>query len=189
MASEKKVFAGPRVRRLRREKGLTQARMAADLGISASYLNLIERDQRPVSVQVLLKLAEVYDVELRSIGGDNEAQALTVLREVFSDPLFRDAGLSTDDLREIASASPAAADAISNLYRAYQESVTNGSMLAERLADRDMLDGAEAPGLPLEEVRDFINSRNMRCSSLAFLAARPNIGILSFLVFLALLFY
>src|SRR3989338_4881693 len=160
MASEKKVFAGPRVRRLRRERGLTQARMAADLGISASYLNLIERDQRPVSVQVLLKLAEVYDVELRTRGGDNEAQALTVLREVFSDPLFRDAGLTIQDLREIASASPAAADAISNLYRAYQESVTNGSMLAERLADRDMLDGAEAPGLPLEEVRDFINSRN-----------------------------
>ena len=65
MASDKKVFAGPRIRRLRRERGLTQARMAADLGISASYLNLIERDQRPVSVQILLKLAEVYDVELR----------------------------------------------------------------------------------------------------------------------------
>ncbi|MDO9126285.1 MAG: helix-turn-helix domain-containing protein, partial [Parvibaculum sp.] len=160
MASDKKVFAGPRVRRLRRERGLTQARMAADLGISASYLNLIERDQRPVSVQVLLKLAETYDVELKSLGGDEEAQALTTLKEVFADPLFRDAGLTVQDLREIAAASPAAADAISNLYRAYQESAVSGSMLAERLADRDLSDGTEAPGLPLEEVRDFINSRN-----------------------------
>ena len=136
MVSEKKVFAGQRIRRLRRERGLTQARMAADLGISASYLNLIERDQRPVPVQVLLKLADAYDVELRTLGGDDEAQALTALREVFSDPLFRDAGLGIQDLREIASASPAVADAISSLYRAYQESVTSGSMLAEQLAGR-----------------------------------------------------
>jgi len=160
MASDKKVFAGPRVRRLRRERGLTQARMAADLGISASYLNLIERDQRPVSVQILLKLADVYDVELRTLGGDDEARALTALREVFADPLFRDAGLAAQDLQDMAGASPVAADAVARLYRAYQESVSNGSMLAERLADRDLSDGAEAPGLPLEEVRDFINSRN-----------------------------
>ena len=179
MVSEKKVFAGQRIRRLRRERGLTQARMAADLGISASYLNLIERDQRPVSVQVLLKLADAYDVELRTLGVDDEAQALTALREVFSDPLFRDAGLGIQDLREIASASPAVADAISSLYRAYQESVTSGSMLAEQLAGRDMLDGAEAPGLPLEEVRDFINSRNNHFPDLDDAAERlyANAGI------------
>ncbi len=160
MAPEKKVFAGPRVRRLRRERNLTQARMAADLGISASYLNLIERNQRPMSAQILLKLAEVYDVELRSLAGDDEARALTALREVFADPLFRDAGLTAQDLQEVAAASPASADAIASLYRAYQQAVTNTSLLAERLADRDLLDGGRATGLPLEEVRDFINSRN-----------------------------
>ena len=74
MAAEKKVFAGPRIRRLRRERKLTQARMAENLGISASYLNLIERNQRPVSVQILLKLAEVFDVDLRTLGGDDEAR-------------------------------------------------------------------------------------------------------------------
>ncbi|KAB7738663.1 ImmA/IrrE family metallo-endopeptidase [Parvibaculum sedimenti] len=160
MASEKKVFAGPRVRRLRRERNLTQARMAADLGISASYLNLIERNQRPMSAQILLKLAEVYDVELKSLAGDDEARALTALREVFGDPLFRDSGLTTQDMQEVASASPAAAEALATLYRAYQQAVANTSLLAERLADRDLLDGGQAVNAPLEEVRDFINSRN-----------------------------
>lgn len=61
---DKKVFAGPRVRRLRRDKGLTQARMADELSISASYLNLIERNQRPVSAQILLRMADVFDVDL-----------------------------------------------------------------------------------------------------------------------------
>ncbi len=160
MASEKKVFAGPRVRRLRRERNLTQARMAADLGISASYLNLIERNQRPMSAQILLKLAEVYDVELKSLAGDDEARALTALREVFGDPLFRDSGLTTQDMQEVASASPAAAEALATLYRAYQQAIANTSLLAERLADRDLIDGGQAVNAPLEEVRDFINSRN-----------------------------
>lgn len=160
MAADKKIFIGPRVRRLRRERNLSQGRMAAELGISASYINLIERNQRPVSAQVLLKLAEVYDVELKSLAGDDEARALTGLREVFDDPLFRESTLTVQDLRDVTSSNPAVADAVVALYRAYQQAMENSSLLAERLADRDVLDGGETPGLPLEEVRDFINSRN-----------------------------
>lgn len=160
MAPDKKVFAGPRIRRLRREQGLTQARMAEELGISASYLNLIERNQRPVSAQILLRLAEVYDIELRSLAGDDEARALAAMKEVFSDPLFRDSALTDQDLRDVADANTAIADAVSTLYRTYREAVTSSSALAERLADRDTDEPAGAGGLPLEEVRDFINSRN-----------------------------
>ena len=160
MSADKKIFAGPRIRRLRREQGLTQARMAEELGISPSYLNLIERNQRPISVQILLRLAEVYDIELRSIAGDDEAQAVATMKEVFSDPMFRDTELSEEDLREVAAATPAFADALSTLYRTYQEAVTSSSVLAERLADRDIDQTAGLVGLPLEEVRDFINSRN-----------------------------
>ena len=157
---DKKVFAGPRIRRLRRDRNLTQARMAEELGISASYLNLIERNQRPISAQILLRLADAYDVELRSLAGDDEARALSELKEVFSDPLFRDQHLTDDDLREVAAASPALSDAIAKLYRTYQETTANASMLAERLADRDMGEEVEVSGMPLEAVRDFINSRN-----------------------------
>ena len=156
----KKVFVGPRVRRLRRSLNLTQVRMAQDLGISASYLNLIERNQRPISAQILMKLAETYDVELRSLAGDDEARALAGLKEVFSDPVFRDSPITNQDLKETASVSPVLADAVAHLYQLYREATTNSSMLAERLVDRDVGDGVEVLGLPLEEVRDFINSRN-----------------------------
>ena len=59
-----KLIVGPRLRRFRQTLGLTQARMAEDLGISTSYLNLIERNQRALSAKVLLKMAEVYDLSL-----------------------------------------------------------------------------------------------------------------------------
>ena len=70
---ERKLFAGPRIRRLRREQRLTQAAMAEALGISTSYLNLMERDQRPVSAQILLQLIDVFDIDPRGLAGDEEA--------------------------------------------------------------------------------------------------------------------
>ena len=57
-----KLFAGTRIRRLRRELNITQLQMAGDLGISPSYLNLIERNQRPLSAQILLRLADTFDI-------------------------------------------------------------------------------------------------------------------------------
>ena len=61
--ADRKLFLGGRLKRLRRDLGLTQTAMAGDLGVSPSYLNHIERNQRPVSAQLLLRLAETYDVD------------------------------------------------------------------------------------------------------------------------------
>ncbi|MCP5939716.1 helix-turn-helix transcriptional regulator, partial [Klebsiella pneumoniae] len=65
--AEGKIFAGPRIRRIRNEQGLTQTAMAEALGISPSYLNLIERNQRPLTVQLLLKLSSTYKIELDTL--------------------------------------------------------------------------------------------------------------------------
>ncbi len=85
--AENKIFAGPRVRRIRNGLQLTQTAMAEALGISPSYLNLIERNQRPLTVQLLLKLASVYKVDLEELQGE-AGSGLAQLREVFADPLL-----------------------------------------------------------------------------------------------------
>ena len=53
----RKTFLGGKLRRFREDLALTQAAMATSLEISPSYLNQIENDQRPLTVQVLLKLS------------------------------------------------------------------------------------------------------------------------------------
>ena len=50
--AEQKLFAGHAVRRIRRASGLIQSEMADALAISPSYLNLIERNQRPLTAAV-----------------------------------------------------------------------------------------------------------------------------------------
>ena len=50
-----KTFIGPHLRRLRLELGETQGAMAKALNISPSYVNLLENNERSVSVQVLFR--------------------------------------------------------------------------------------------------------------------------------------
>jgi len=87
--ADRKLFIGPRLRRIRRELGQSQTQMAERLGISPSYVNLIERNQRPVTAQILLRMAEVYDVDLRGLAAGDDDRSFAELNEVFSDPLFR----------------------------------------------------------------------------------------------------
>ncbi len=152
---ERKLFAGARIKRLRRELGLTQTAMADSLSISTSYLNLIEHDQRPISAQLIVQLIDVFDLDPRDLGGGEEARAYQQLLEVFADPLLRDVGLTARELKELANTSPQAAEAMGRLYRAYKESHTEQAALSERLAGVTQTGQGDAY-LAMEDVRDFI---------------------------------
>ncbi len=116
MASERKLYLGGRLRRLRRELGLNQNAMAAELGVSPSYLNHLERNQRPVTAQVLLRLAQAYDVDLKGFTAEGEGTDMEDLAEIFADPMFSDIGIPRYELVEVADNAPSVADAISRLY-------------------------------------------------------------------------
>ena len=74
------MFAGHAVRRLRRGQALTQAAMAQALGISASYLNLIERNQRPLTATLLVALAERYGFDARTLAASEPGGGADALR-------------------------------------------------------------------------------------------------------------
>jgi len=112
--SERKIFAGPRIRRIRNERSLTQTAMAEALGISPSYLNLIERNQRPLTVQLLLKLASVYKLDLDGLQAES-GTTVAGLKEVFSDPLLTGELPGDQELVEIGEAAPNAASGIVKL--------------------------------------------------------------------------
>ncbi|MEX0590741.1 MAG: helix-turn-helix domain-containing protein, partial [Xanthobacteraceae bacterium] len=117
----RKLFIGPRFRRLRRQLGLSQTQMADELGISPSYVNLIERNQRPVTAQILVKMAKAYDIDLRDLAGADQDRSFIELNEVFSDALFRGAEVPKQELRDFAELCPDVAAAVQRLYQAYAE--------------------------------------------------------------------
>jgi hypothetical protein len=156
---DRKIFAGPQIRRLRRKMDLTQARMAEDLGISSSYQNLIERNQRPLTAQILLRLADAFDIDFREINLDDDYGSLAALKEVFADPFFSDYDLTESDLQEMATNIPVAASAVAALYRAYRDCQTSASLLADNIAGSGERGEAGGVRLPVEEVRDFFHGR------------------------------
>lgn len=118
MSTDRKLYLGPRLRMLRRELGLNQTQMAEELGVSPSYLNHLERNQRPLTAQMLLRLAETYDLDVRGfVAGANDT-AVGDLNEVFADDLVREIGVGRQEVLDVAENYPGVADAVVRLYRA-----------------------------------------------------------------------
>ena len=120
--SGRKLFLGARLKRLRRERGLNQNAMAADLGISPSYLNHLERNQRPVTAGILLRLAEVFDVDVKAFAAEGgESAGPEQLAEIFSDPILAGLGVSRIELVELVDNAPTVAEGIVRVYTALRE--------------------------------------------------------------------
>ncbi|GAB3959017.1 XRE family transcriptional regulator [Actinoallomurus acanthiterrae] len=60
---------GPRLRALRRQRGITLAELTATTGISESTLSRLESGRRRANLELLLPLARVYDVPLDDLVG------------------------------------------------------------------------------------------------------------------------
>ncbi|MEH2512323.1 putative transcriptional regulator/DNA-binding XRE family transcriptional regulator [Nitrobacteraceae bacterium AZCC 1564] len=160
MATEagKKLFVGPRFRRIRQQLGLSQTQIAEGLGISPSYINLIERNQRPVTAQILLRLAETYDLDLRDLATADEDRFFAELNEIFSDPLFRQIDLPKQELRDLAELCPGVTHSLQRLYAAYTEARRGETLAAAQFADRDESAGVRFEANPIERVRDLIEA-------------------------------
>ncbi|RYY28335.1 MAG: XRE family transcriptional regulator [Sphingomonadales bacterium] len=114
--AEGKLLAGHSVRRLRRQLALTQAAMAEALGVSPSYLNLVERNQRPVSATLILRLAEVFDFDPRKLTASEPGGGAVALRRRLADPLFADLDIDRHQLEEWLAGAPGGAEAFARAY-------------------------------------------------------------------------
>ncbi len=147
---KRKLLLGPQIRRLRREHGLTQAQMAGELGVSPSYVNLIERNQRPVSADLLVRMAAAYDLDLAAFSDDRADDLFASLADAVADPIFQQAGVNREDAQELAGGNPALAEAVAALYRAYR--AAQNDVIEARAAGRG------GPADPVEEARAFIQA-------------------------------
>lgn len=146
---------GSKVRALRRKHHLTQAALAERLSISASYLNLIEHDRRPLPAKLLIDLARLFEVDLEAFHADADGELLADLEEAFGDPLFDEVDVTRDQLRDVSAAAPGVARGVLQLYRAYRSARAALDTLGARLTGGD-LPGLDHVLLSTEEVNDLV---------------------------------
>ncbi|MEM7547079.1 MAG: short-chain fatty acyl-CoA regulator family protein [Pseudomonadota bacterium] len=113
----KKTLIGPRLRQIRQSHQHTQAEMARRLGVSSAYVNLLENNQRSLSVKVLLALSDAYGVEARNLVNDNSAMQLAELRTCVRDPIFADQQPDLTELRAALDHAPRLVECFLQLHR------------------------------------------------------------------------
>jgi XRE family transcriptional regulator, fatty acid utilization regulator len=151
-----KAYVGARLRQLRTERGLSQISLAEKLEISASYLNQIEHDVRPLTVPVLLRISEVFGVDASFFSSQDDTRLIAELREVVMD---QELGIEADaqEIADMVSAHPSLARALVNMHRRYRNTTAQLAAATEdRFSDGS---GSGAISKPHEEVRDYFYQR------------------------------
>ena len=155
-----KIFAGLKIRHLREASGLNQGAFAERVGISASYLNQIENNQRPLTAQVMVALAQTFSVDIGTFAHADSEKIISDLREALADPIFGGIVPNGQDLKTIVTNAPWFAHAFLGLHVAFRRTGERLHALDEVYATGQ--EGERAPGvlMPYEEVRDFLHYRS-----------------------------
>ncbi|HEY2754031.1 helix-turn-helix domain-containing protein [Phenylobacterium sp.] len=158
MPTERRLYIGPRLRRLRRDLGLTQADMASDLDVSASYVALLERNNRPLTADLLLRLAQTYSVDVATLAGTGAADEAARLQAILKDPIFADITPAALEVADVATNYPGVTEAFLRLYTTYQEEQL---ALADRGAETRAAGEVAGPEAsdPVAESRRFLAAR------------------------------
>lgn len=149
MAVSRPLYLGPRLRRLRREMGLTQQAMAEDLGISPSYIALLERNQRPVTADMLLRLAKGYQLDIADLAAEDSDQYARRLTDVLRDPIFAGIDLPALEVADLAASFPGVSEALLRLHAAHGRE-------QRALAEQRASGGTGPDNDPMAEARRFV---------------------------------
>jgi predicted transcriptional regulator/transcriptional regulator with XRE-family HTH domain len=151
-----KTFSGARLRRLRQERGLTQAALARTLDLSTSYVNQLENDQRPITVPVLLALTERFDLLPHYFSSDTDARLVADLSDVFTETA--DGAISQSQIEEFVARMPEVGRGLVGVHRRLRDATEELEGYRSR-ATAETSSPPERP-MPFEEVRDFFYDRN-----------------------------
>ncbi len=124
------TLTGSRIRERRQISGLRQAELARQVGISASYLNLIEHNRRRIGGKLLVDIASALAVEPSVLTQGVEETLISALRETAADAVGHKA--EVDGLEEFAGRFPGWAGVLAQMHRR----VVSLERTVETLSDR-----------------------------------------------------
>lgn len=128
-----RTLVGPKIRARRRALGMTQVALAAAVGISASYLNLIESDKRSIAGRLLTQIADALGLTVDELDGASERRLLADLRELAGDPLLASLHIDPDSAAELAGRHADWGQALVRLHRACTDRERTVLALSDRL--------------------------------------------------------
>ena len=106
---------GPKIKAFRRQLGLQANKLAEDLSISPSYLNLIEAGKRKIDGDLLLKICERLNIDLSHLNAKSDINLENTISEILDDKLFEDLDILAPEVKDLVSTNPKIGKAIVRL--------------------------------------------------------------------------
>ena len=106
---------GPKSKAFRRKLGLQENKLAEELSISPSYLNLIESGKRKIDGDLLLKVCEKLNIELSHLTSKTDINLQNTISEILDDSLFEDLDILGPEVKDLVSTNPKIGKAIVRL--------------------------------------------------------------------------
>lgn len=169
---EQRTFVGSRLRQLRKERDISQAQLAKTLNLSASYVNQIEHDVRPLTLKVLERITKAFGVDATFFSAEDHTRLLAELQDVVMDREICPTPVDVTELAALVRNHPTVARSMVDMHSRYRN-VSDKLTLAteERIQGSAVMSitprgevfgrasGPEAFSMPHEEVRDYFYSR------------------------------
>ena len=103
---------GENIKVFRKKLGLQANKLADQLSISASYLNLIENGRRSITVPLLIKLGNILGISLKELTPEGNQRLLSDVMDALSNEMFDDFDLTNIEVSEFVSNNPNVAKAL-----------------------------------------------------------------------------
>tara|TARA_B100002051_G_scaffold107308_1_gene102280 strand:- start:4268 stop:5692 length:1425 start_codon:yes stop_codon:yes gene_type:complete len=106
---------GPKIKAFRRQLGIQAKKLAEEIGISPSYLNLIESGKRKIDGDLLLKVCDKLKIELSDLTSKADLNLENNISELLSDELFEDLDILGPEVKDLVNTNPKIARALIKL--------------------------------------------------------------------------
>ena len=145
---------GPKIRAFRRQLGLQANKLAEQIGISPSYLALIEGGKRKIDGDLLLKICQELKIELSDLTSKNDLNLANNISELLDDKLFEDLDILGPEVKDLVNTNPKIARALIKLGDNYKKKDHEIINKVENLSGK-MIDNRRN-SFPGEVVSDFL---------------------------------
>jgi predicted transcriptional regulator/DNA-binding XRE family transcriptional regulator len=156
VATDNLMNIGPKIRKERRSKGLSQSDLSRNLGISASYLNLLESGRRTITVPLLIKIGNELGLSLKDLSIESNKRILSDIMDVLSNEMFEDLDITNLETNEFVVNNPNIAKALLTLNDTYKSLRDDMQNRLEKMDVDSSVKERKSSRLPVEIVSDFL---------------------------------
>ena len=145
---------GPKIKAFRRQLGMQANKLAEELNISPSYLNLIEKGKRKIDGDLLIKTCEKLRIELSDLTSKTDLNLENNISELLGDELFEDLDILGPEVKDLVNTNPKIAKALIKLGDNFKQKDHEIVNKLENISGK-IIDSRKA-AFPGEVISDFL---------------------------------